>query len=270
MAKNFHDKQCFVVMPYGQDTKQQRWFQGWYEQVIESGVRKSGYTPVLSALENTPNAINDEIRLHLALDAMVVVDLGGFKEDDDPNPNVMYELGIRHALNLPVVIMGWKNQKLPFDISNQRILLVDRDFVSIKQNVEILASFIMEAKDGAYYKPMDAVIRADIFERVDGDVTKDILLKAVVDEIKDWKDEINKKRIHKWSGSANKRRKVTGYLGSKSEKKILFEKFIEKGGTQEQWMEILSIPVDDELYNQSVGWSITQWREYVFSQINEV
>ena len=33
---------------------------------------------------------------------------------------------------------------------------------------------------------------------------------------------------------------------------------------QEKWMKILSTPIDDNLYNQSVGWSITQWREYIF------
>ena len=98
-------------------------------------------------------------------------------------------------------------------------------------------------------------------------IANDIIVKAVVDEIKEWKDEINRKRIHKWSGSANKRKKVTGYLGSKTEKKQLFSKFVEHGGTEEEWMKILSIPVDNELYDKTIGWSITQWREFVFSNI---
>ena len=118
MSEEVFDNNCFVVMPYGRNAEQQRWFQGWYEQVIEPGVIKSGFVPVLSALEDKPDAINDEIRIYLARDAMAVVDLGGFRAEDDPNPNVMYELGIRHALNLPLVIVGWKGQRLPFDISN--------------------------------------------------------------------------------------------------------------------------------------------------------
>ncbi|WCN13040.1 hypothetical protein GV054_08490 [Marinomonas mediterranea] len=96
-----------------------------------------------------------------------------------------------------------------------------------------------------------------------------IIVEAVAHEIKEWRDEINEKRFHKWSGSALKRKKVTGYLGSKSEKKLLYAKFIEKGGTQEQWTNILSTSVDDQLYDQTFGWTITQWREYVFSKIRE-
>ena len=40
----------------------------------------------MAAAEEQPGAINDEIRAHLALDEMVVVDLGGMRPEDDPNP----------------------------------------------------------------------------------------------------------------------------------------------------------------------------------------
>ncbi len=72
-----HSSQCFVVMPFGKNQQEQRWYRGWYQQVIDIAVRNSGYFPILSALENSPNSINDEIRTYLAYDAMVVVDLGG-------------------------------------------------------------------------------------------------------------------------------------------------------------------------------------------------
>lgn len=80
----------------------------------------SGYEPILSAQVHDPNAINDEIRTHLSFDPMVVVDLGGQSAIDPPNPNVMYELGIRHAMDLPVVLLAWEGQSLPFDIGNQK------------------------------------------------------------------------------------------------------------------------------------------------------
>ena len=54
------------------------------------------------------------------------MDLGGVSPADEPNPNVMYEPGIRHALDLPHVIMAWKGQRLPFDIGHQRAIMEDR------------------------------------------------------------------------------------------------------------------------------------------------
>ena len=105
-----HQKHCFVVMPFGRDREEKKWFRGWYEVVIEPAVRSSGLEPVLSASEEQPSAINDEIRAHLTFDPMVVVDLGCIRPDDPPNPNVMYELGIRHAFGLPLVIMATRTE----------------------------------------------------------------------------------------------------------------------------------------------------------------
>ena|ERR1051325_9071419 len=127
-----HDNHCFVVMPFGRDSDEIRWFQGWYHTVIEPVIVAARYTPILSASEDQPGAINDEIRAHLVFDPMVIVDLGGRNPDDAPNPNVMYELGIRHAFGLPLVIMAWEGQRLPFDVSNQRAIMTRRDFMDIE------------------------------------------------------------------------------------------------------------------------------------------
>lgn len=114
---------CFVVMPYGRTEEEIAWFAGWYKESVRKGVEQAGYISVLAATEQKPIAINDDIRAHLVFDPMVICDLGGVSPDDEPNPNVMYELGIRHAFGAPLVIMGWRGQKIPFDVANQRVLL---------------------------------------------------------------------------------------------------------------------------------------------------
>jgi hypothetical protein len=86
-----HEKHCFVVMPSGREVSEQKWFKGWFEVVIKPAIKEARYEPVLAAAEEQPGAINDDIRTHLAVDPMVVVDLGGAEPEDDPNPNVMYE-----------------------------------------------------------------------------------------------------------------------------------------------------------------------------------
>ena len=174
-------KLCFVVMPYGRDEEEQVWFKGWYQEVIEPAIRTAGYEPTLAAATDAPSLITDEIRSHLAKDPMVVVDLGGVKQEDDPNPNVMYELGLRHAFDLPHVIMSWKDQYLPFDIGGQRVLKQDRRALYFDENRRRLGEFIKEAEQGNFYKPMEAVKRVAQLQQVAGDDKDKVLARAVSD-----------------------------------------------------------------------------------------
>lgn len=77
---------CFVAMPYGRNPEQVHHFAGWYEEVILPAVDSTGFDAVLASAEDKPNAINDEIRGHLAVDPMAVFDLGGISATEDPNP----------------------------------------------------------------------------------------------------------------------------------------------------------------------------------------
>ncbi len=177
-------------MPFGRDAEEQKWFRGWYEVGLAPAVHASGHEPVLSAGEEQPGAINDEIRAHLAYDPMVLVDLGGFEKSDDPNPNVMYELGIRHALGLPLVIMAWDGQRLPFDVSNQRVIMHDRAFLDIEVNKRKIIAFIQAAAEGKYYKPMDAVGRMATIAAASENLGKDDILSALVQEVQDLKGSL--------------------------------------------------------------------------------
>ena len=152
-----HEEHCFVVMPFGRGPAEQEWFKGWYEAVIRPAVLETGYTPILLSSEKQPRTVDDKIRTHLALDPMVVVDLGGAEPEDDPNANVMYELGMRHALGFPLVIMAWKGQRLPFDVDSQRVITDDRKLIDHDFSKQKLISFIRAAQEGEFYRPMDAV-----------------------------------------------------------------------------------------------------------------
>ena len=63
--------------------------------------------------------INDEIFRHLLDDALVVADLS------DHNPNVYYELAIRHAVRKPFIHVTQAGDKLPFDVQGMRAIQVD-------------------------------------------------------------------------------------------------------------------------------------------------
>ena len=234
---------CFIVMPYGRNAQEMRWFQGWYNLVIESAVIEAGFRPVLAAAQDRPDAINDEIRAHLALDPMAVIDLGGLVPDAEPNPNVMYELGIRHAFNLPHVIMAWEGQKLPFDISNQRVIMERREFADVRVNKDRLTKFIREAAAENYYRPMDAVGRVATLDLAERNLRPNSILGALVEEVRSLKTRLpspppEKQAQPTATNPKTEARKAFGLTAGK--RKELFKKFVEAGGAEAEWAKVLA------------------------------
>ena len=263
-----HDKHCFVVMPYGHTIKENRWFKGWYDVVIKKAVIDSGYEPKLSATEEHPSAINDEIRAHLAFDPMVVIDLGGFTPEDEPNPNVMYELGIRHALGLPLVMMAWKGQRLPFDVGNQRVIMEGRDLLDLEINRKKLCSFIGAASAGHYYRPMDAVGRIAALEQASLSLSEDSVLGALVREVNELRTTMT--AYTKQRSARGKRPTlptVKRLLGGKQQRSELYAAFASAGGTNKQWAQFLKTQFTDDMVSAVVGWTLDDWKEYAIARI---
>lgn len=266
-----HDRHCFVVMPFGRDPSEQKWFRGWYEVVIKPAVLEAGYEPKLVAAEEQPGAINDEIRTHLALDPMVVVDLGGAEPEDDPNPNVMYELGIRHALGLPLVIMAWKGQRLPFDVSNQRVITEDRDLIDLEANKKKLITFIHAAQQGKYYRPMDAVARIATIQAASESLGEDSLLRALAQEIHDLRTSVAQSAVHresrKWRESSPTIKKL---IRGKVFRKDLYPHFVSLGGDGQTWARLLRTPPTPEQVDQMNSWSASDWKEFISARWKEI
>lgn len=251
-------------MPFGRDAAEQKWFRGWYEVVIKPAVLEAGYEAKLAAAEEQPGAINDEIRTHLALDPMVVVDLGGAEPEDDPNPNVMYELGIRHALSLPVVIIAWKGQRLPFDVSNQRVITEDRELIDLETNKKRLVSFISAAAQGKYYRPMDAVGRYATIQAASETLGEDSILRALTQEVRDLKLSIsNAVNVRGFRRGRDTPPTIKKLIAGKVFRKDLFPYFTELGGDPGSWARILRIRVSAEQSEEMQAWQVDEWKSYI-------
>lgn len=113
--KEEKEKICFVIMPIadmeGYDSGH---FSRVYTHLIQPACKKAGYKAVRADEVASSNYIIIDI-LHKILDSdMVLCDLSG------KNPNVLYELGIRQAFNLPTtLIKDIKTSKI-FDIQGLR------------------------------------------------------------------------------------------------------------------------------------------------------
>jgi hypothetical protein len=261
------NRTCFVAMPFGRTSEEQRWFKGWYQAVIEPAIKGAGYDPVLAAALDQPSAINDEIRSHLVFDAMAVVDLGGRNPEDPPNPNVMYELGIRHAFGLPLVLLAWEGQWLPFDVSNQRAILSRRDFLDIEPTKAKLTEFIQSASHGKFYNPMVAVGREAAIEKASLALGEESLLGALAGEVRDLRSAVLGKS--NTSVRLKRRPKVKDALAGRFRRSELWPVAKGLGYDASSWSRLLSTHLTEERFGLMENWTIDDWLAYLKDRVGE-
>jgi hypothetical protein len=111
---------CFVIMPISNvEGYEAGHFGRVYEHIIKPACRTAGFRPVRADEVQVTNYIVVDI-LRKILDAdMVICDLSGI------NPNVLYELGIRQAFNLPVTLIKDSRTPKVFDIQGLRYIEYD-------------------------------------------------------------------------------------------------------------------------------------------------
>jgi hypothetical protein len=193
----------------------------------------------------------------------------------------MYELGIRHAFNLPVVILAWKKQQLPFDIANQRIIMEDREMFSLETNITQIVEHIKSAESGAFYRPMDAVRRVAALDSAAKSVTTDTVLRDLVEEVASLKGTIGSSaagrtgRVHRPNNSPkcdataphNNQAQIYHLLGSTERRKELMQQLEARGISKQQSGDFFSHMIPGGLVSCACTWGIESWVEYVASCI---
>ena len=106
---------CFVLMPFGRKTDatgRTTDFDAVYQQIIAPAVQEAGLEPIRADEEKVGGTIHKPMFERLMLCDYAVADITG------ANPNVFYELGIRHAMRpRSTVILFAEGTTLPFDIA---------------------------------------------------------------------------------------------------------------------------------------------------------
>jgi hypothetical protein len=194
---------CFVIMPFGNrlsDPQQRGQLDVLYEGLIKpavESVRLPGQpderiTCHRGDKEPRPGEIIAHIVENLVEAEIAIADLSG------RNPNVFYELGVRHAVNDNTILIAQREEDVPFDLRGQRLIIYERDF----EGGVRLRNALVEAIEDILRSPKksDNPVRRHLLERetqkidVGGippgyDVVKE-LLAEVVSLRREFKDQL--------------------------------------------------------------------------------
>jgi hypothetical protein len=121
---NLGPKKCFFISPIGEDDSPERdRANDVLDLIVTPALRRCNYQlpPIRADQLPNPGRITRQIVEHLLNADLVVADL------TDHNPNVFYELAVRHASKKPVVQIIHRKSKLPFDVANQRTIFYNHE-----------------------------------------------------------------------------------------------------------------------------------------------
>lgn len=133
-------KTCFVIMPFG--TREAASgakidFDGIYRDLIHGAVEAMGFRSVRCDEIQHAGSIHQDMFKHIATDALAIVDITML------NPNVFYELGVRHALRSSITILIKKcGVSIPFNIQGLRVIEYPDPGESFAEAAAKIKSFI--------------------------------------------------------------------------------------------------------------------------------
>jgi hypothetical protein len=141
------DKTCFVIAPIGEKGSEIRKRSDQiFKHIITPVAEECDYDPLRADQISEPGMITSQVIQHIVNDPLVIADLSG------RNPNVFYELALRHALRKPLVQIIKSGEEIPFDVAGTRTIPVDRhDLDSVETAKEEIAKQIKAIEE----KPAD-------------------------------------------------------------------------------------------------------------------
>lgn len=127
-----YEKVCFYITPIGsEDSDFRKHSDLFLESIIAPVIQQFGLRVIRADQIDKPGTITKQIIEYIFKSKMVIADLSFH------NPNVFYELALRHVSRLPTVQIMRKIDIIPFDLSHSRTIVIDTsDIYSLVPKLE--------------------------------------------------------------------------------------------------------------------------------------
>lgn len=111
------DKECFFIAPIGEEGSETRKrSDNIMEYIVDEAVSDFGYSVKRADQMDQPGSITSQVIQKTVNSELVIADL------TEHNPNVFYELAVRHATGEPYIQLIQSTESIPFDISDIRTI----------------------------------------------------------------------------------------------------------------------------------------------------
>jgi hypothetical protein len=161
---------CFVIAPIGApDSEERRRSDQVLKHIISPAAKECGYDTVRADQISEPGMITSQVIQHVVQDPLVIADLTG------RNPNVFYELAIRHAVHKPVVQIINASEKIPFDVAQSRTVHVDHHDLdsAARAREEIVRQIVaVEKNPGDVDTPISVAVELQALRESDNPLEK--------------------------------------------------------------------------------------------------
>lgn len=146
--KECAQKNCFFISPIGTaNSDARRRSDQILRHIIKPACQECGYAAIRADEIDNSGMISTQILERILNDGIVIADL------TDQNPNVFYELAVRHAVRKPFIQIIAEGQNIPFDVQGIRTIELDhQDLDSAASARESITKAIRAIDEG---QPVD-------------------------------------------------------------------------------------------------------------------
>lgn len=168
-------KKLFVISPIGEEGSNIRnQADKVLKFIIKPVAEELGYEAIRADEEIKSNLISKSVIRNVVESDLVVADM------TNHNPNVFYELAIRHTIGKSVIQMIEESGILPFDVSHQRTIKYELDLDGVEKAKNTLKEFILSSQEEKVENPVTEVLGLSKISTLESD---DIDMNSAVQEL---------------------------------------------------------------------------------------
>ena len=164
------NKECFIICPLGDGQSETRKKSDTFLKFVFNPVLEEyGYKAIRADQIPKVGLITTQIINLIIESPLIIADL------TDLNPNVFYELAIRHTTRKPYIQVISKGQKIPFDVSGIRTIEIDiKDLESVEIAKKEIGNQIKAFNDGHIAESPISVASSVRLLQSDSDLAQEI------------------------------------------------------------------------------------------------